>query len=127
MVTNNDSTPQPDAVPSVTTDTHASPVKGEGGGGPRHSNMVPQLVTVPQPVIKYMVLAKDDAEFKKTEDFLKTQSSTELYDMGYVTGWGNVTLTDDTKKKVEGHDGIAALAPEGEIVDFQALPVNEAS
>jgi hypothetical protein len=73
-----------------------------------------------------MVLAKDDADFK-TENFLKTQSSTELYDMGYVKGWGNITLTDDTKKKVEGHDGIAALAPEGEIVDFRALPVDEAT
>jgi hypothetical protein len=106
---------------SVTTNPQASITKREGGGGPRASDLAGPAVT------KCIVLAKDSADLDKTKAFLKTlaEHGNDIYDIGYkghARGWGNVTLTEDAVKKVEGHDGVAAVRPEHPVIDLLVLP-----
>jgi hypothetical protein len=113
-----------EGVRSVTTDPQASLPKREGGGGPRALDLVEPAVT------KWMILAKEGSDLKKTEAFLNTQTEhgTELYEIGIegsARGWGNANLTSAAKAVVEKYDGVAAMAPEGELESYRALPVRE--
>jgi hypothetical protein len=59
----------------------------------------------------YTVMATNDSDVKKTEDFLKSkvQSGTEIFQHswgGVVSGWFNAALDADAKKEVEGHEGV---------------------
>jgi hypothetical protein len=65
-------------------------------------------------VVKWIALVKDDADIEKFRDFIKSkvEDSNDIYQIGpddEILGYGNVTLTADSKRDVENFEGCLGL------------------